>query len=139
MRQGAKRQSARCLRKHLTEAEQLLWFRLRRRQLPGHRFRRQAPVGPYIVDFLCVESRLVIEVDGAQHGTDLDSIRDAWLRANGYHVLRFWNNDVVARMDLVLMAIVDALAETSPLRPAGTFPRKREKETTRNLCRGKRK
>jgi very-short-patch-repair endonuclease len=74
------------------------------------KFVRQEPVGPYIVDLVCREQRLVIEVDGGQHGaSSRDAIRDRWLRNHGYRVLRFWNNDVIANSDGVLEAIIDSL------------------------------
>jgi very-short-patch-repair endonuclease len=74
------------------------------------KFVRQEPVGPYIVDLVCREQRLVIEVDGGQHAaSSRDAIRDRWLRTHGYRVLRFWNNDVIANTDGVLEAIVDSL------------------------------
>ncbi len=113
MRAGAKLKYARTLRARMTDAERLLWSRFRRRQVLGHRFRRQVPIGPYIVDFLCVELRVVIEVDGGQHAESADDARrDSWLASNGYRVLRYWNNDVLQRTDEVLAAILDALQET---------------------------
>ena len=104
---------ARDLRRNPTVAEQRLWHRLRGRQLDGFRFRRQVPVGPFIVDFLCVEARLVVELDGGQHGEDSgeDGRRTAWLVAQGYRVVRFWNNDVLGNTVTVLEAILAALHE----------------------------
>ena len=99
----------------MTDAERKLWHRLRQRQLEGLRFRRQVPCGPYIADFLCIDARLVIEVDGSQHGSDhYDERRDEWFRSQGYRVLRFWNNDVLQRMDGVLTAILAALSGPHP-------------------------
>ena len=82
---------ARELRKNLTDAERMLWAALRLRQIEGYKFRRQRPIGPYIVDFVCLEKSLVIEVDGGQHEGQLvhDTSRDAWLESQGYRVLRF--------------------------------------------------
>ena len=88
---------AKALRKRLTDTERLLWRHLRAKQLEGLKFRRQEPIGRYIVDFVCHEKRIVIEVDGGQHSTDKnrDAERDKWLNKQGYKVLRFWNNEVL--------------------------------------------
>ena len=104
------------LRKDSTNAELRLWNRLRRRAIDGHKFVRQEAIGPYVVDFVCREKRLVIEVDGGQHAdNEQDRLRDQWLRQHNYRVLRFWNNDVLGNVDGVLQAISDALrAETPP-------------------------
>jgi very-short-patch-repair endonuclease len=101
------------LRKNRTEAERKLWAALRRKQLNAARFRQQVPLGPYVVDFLCAAHRLVIEVDGSQHVLDAsaDDIRTKWLEARGYRVIRFWNNDVLERLDSVLEAILLALLD----------------------------
>ena len=98
---------ARSLRQNLTDAEQRLWSQVRRRQLEGFRFRRQVPLGPYVVDFACLAARLVIEVDGGQHGlrAEKDAARTSWLEANGFHVLRFWNNEVLGNTEGVLETI----------------------------------
>jgi very-short-patch-repair endonuclease len=89
--------SARKLRSRLTDAEQKLWQHIRNRQLMGFRFRRQAPIGKFIVDFVCFEHRLVIELDGGQHAVykDYDHSRTQWLRSQGFKVIRFWYNDVM--------------------------------------------
>ena len=102
---------ARQLRKNPTEAEKSLWSQLRYRQLDGHRFRRQRPIGLYIVDFVCLESRLVIELDGGQHikSAGYDAARSADLNVRGYSVIRFWNNQVLAEMGGVKEAILLAL------------------------------
>jgi very-short-patch-repair endonuclease len=99
--------TARHLRKNPTEAEQKLWSRLRRKQLDGYRFRRQRPIGPYIVDFVCLEVSLIIEVDGGQHAEQVtkDEARTRFLEKEGFRVIRFWNNDVLANTDGVLDAI----------------------------------
>ena len=96
---------ARDLRQQMTDAERFLWSRLRRRFL-GAKFRRQVPLGPYIVDFACMRSKLVIEVDGGQHLENLaDAARDRWLAENGFRVLRFWNHEVLQNLDGVLERI----------------------------------
>ncbi len=99
---------ARELRRDGTEAERYLWNRLRSRQLGGFKFRRQATVGPYIADFLCVEARLIIEADGGQHTVDSDAKRAAYLKAQGLRVLRFWNNDILQNPEGVLETILEA-------------------------------
>ncbi len=103
--------AARVLRRHSTDAERVLWRHLRNRQLKGKKFRRQAPIGPYVVDFVCHEARLVVEVDGGQHAQarDRDQARDAWLRSQGYRVLRFWNNEVLRNTQGVLERIAEEL------------------------------
>ncbi len=97
---------SRNLRKNQTDAEKLLWRHLRGKQLGGLRFRRQHPLGRYIVDFVCLEKRLVLEIDGGQHGEEEGQIKDAereqWLRTEGYQVLRFWNNDVLTNLEGVM-------------------------------------
>ena len=119
MRQGQKLDRARTLRDTMTDAERLLWRCLRMRQLEGHRFRRQVPVGPYIVDFACRRARLVVEVDGGQHaGSTGDRRRDAFLHAAGFHVLRFWNHEVLAQLDAVCEAILARLAPGPPPQPS---------------------
>ena len=108
---------ARQLRKLPTDVENRLWYHLRRRQLGGHRFRRQHPIGTYIVDFVCLERHLVVEVDGSQHAEhqrDHDEVRDAWLSRRGYRVLRFWNVDVLQNTESVLDSILDALGGPLP-------------------------
>ena len=104
--------NARDLRRNMTDAERALWHRIRHKQLEIHRFRRQVPIGPYIVDFACLESHLIVEVDGGQHGTDADSARDEWLLARGYRVVRFWNNEVLENIDGVLARLVEVLRTT---------------------------
>jgi very-short-patch-repair endonuclease len=97
-----------------------LWSKLRRKQIDGHRFRRQVPIGPYIADFVCLERRLVIEVDGGQHSESIaDDARMAWLEGQGFCVLRFWNNDVLGNTEGVLTVIAQHLAaEAPPPRPS---------------------
>jgi very-short-patch-repair endonuclease len=108
--------AARKLRKNPTKAENLLWQKLRNRQLEGSKFRRQQPVGPYILDFVNFEKRIVIEVDGGQHAIlkDKDKKRDAWLNAEGFEVMRFWNNEVFENLDGVLQVIRSKLTTPSP-------------------------
>jgi very-short-patch-repair endonuclease len=102
---------ARRLRSDQTDAEAKLWRHLRSRQLAGHKFVRQEPIGPYICDFVCRERRLVIEVDGGQHAdSSADKVRDAWLRSRCYQVLRFWNNDVLTNVEGVLTVIHDTIS-----------------------------
>ena len=104
---------ARELRKNLTEAEHMLWRNLRLRQLGGCKFRRQQPIGKYIVDFVCFEKRLIVEVDRGQHSENInyDSERDAWLEKQGFSVLRFWDNQVLKEMEAVEEVIVGALGD----------------------------
>jgi len=108
---------ARSLRRGQTDAERKLWFRLRDRRLDGLKFRRQMPLGRYIVDFCCESARLIIEVDGGQHteARDLDRTRD--LEAMGYLVLRFWNNDVLKNADGVVESILDTLNKRPSVPP----------------------
>jgi len=96
------------MRRSATEAERLIWNAVRGRRLGGFKFRRQVWVGPYIADFLCAEAKLIVEVDGSQHGATeaYDTRRDASLDEAGYRTLRFWNNDVTGNLDGVLQAIL---------------------------------
>src|SRR5579864_8634919 len=88
---------ARDLRQDATAAERRLWSALRDRRLRGYRFRRQHPIGNCIVDFACTQHRLIIEADGGQHAdNENDRRRTAWLESEGWRVLRFWNNDILA-------------------------------------------
>ena len=98
---------AKNLRRRSTEAEKLLWNHLRAKQMHGLRFRRQEPIGRYIVDFLCYEVRMVIEVDGGQHcaAKARDNERDDWLKNQGFNVLRFWDNAVLTNIEGVLEVI----------------------------------
>jgi very-short-patch-repair endonuclease len=98
---------AKRLRKNSTKAEALLWSRLRARQIQGIKFRRQQPVESYIVDFVCFEKRIVIELDGGQHAInkEKDNKRDRFLTENGFKVLRFWDNEVFDNLEGVLEVI----------------------------------
>ena len=103
------------LRSNQTDAENKLWWRLRNRQIAGSKFVRQGPIGPYICDFVCRGHRLIVELDGGQHAdSEPDRVRDAWLRARNYRVMRFWNNDVLRNIDGVLQTIHDAMIGESP-------------------------
>jgi very-short-patch-repair endonuclease len=106
---------ARHLRKNLTDAERILWRYLRLRQLEGYKFRRQQPIGEYIVDFVCFEKMLIIEVDGGQHSQQesYDRRREDSLEDQGFQALRFWNNQVIDEIDGVKEAIMTALRSDS--------------------------
>jgi very-short-patch-repair endonuclease len=93
------------LRRDRTDVEQIIWQALRNRQCAGFKFRFQATIGPYVVDFLCVEAMLVVEIDGGQHEPDRDAERTAFLSERGYRVIRFWNSDVVENRGGVLESI----------------------------------
>lgn len=106
-------QRARNLRVNQTDAERRLWSHLRNRAFFGFKFRRQTPVGPFIADFLCEERKLIIELDGGQHDAqaEADARRSNYLRSQGYRVIRFWNNDMLANTEGVLTLILAALRE----------------------------
>ena len=99
--------NAKSLRSNMTEAEQKLWYYLRAGRFMGYKFKRQKPLGRYIVDFICLEEKLIIELDGGQHAESLsyDHIRDLWLLSQGYTVLRFWNNELFNETESVLEKI----------------------------------
>ena len=107
---------AKRLRRNSTDAERNLWRHLRSRQLGGHRFRRQQPLGPYIVDFVSLDSKLVVEVDGGQHIelVGCDDRRTGWLESQGFRVLRFWNNQALTETEEVTQTIMMALDEDIP-------------------------
>jgi len=96
------------LRQRQTDVESLLWRHLRNRQLNGNKFRRQHIIKPYIVDFICLEKNLIIELDGGQHSTQIkyDQQRTQYLQQSGYRVIRFWNNDVISNIKDVLNEIL---------------------------------
>ncbi len=106
-------ENARALRKRLTSQEVKLWMKLRELKGLGFHFRRQAPIGRYIVDFVSFQSRLVIEADGGQHGMPesarSDQLRDAFLQSQGFQVLRFWNSDIDANLEGVMESILGTL------------------------------
>ena len=110
---------SRKLRRGQTDAERRLWHELRLRQFAGYKFRRQLPVGRYIVDFACIEAGLCIELDGSQHATatKYDDERTEYIRSKGFDVLRFWDNDVLSQTDSVKQAIWNALQKTKPPPP----------------------
>ena len=114
-RAGVRVLRARALRRNVTDAESALWQKLRSKQLGDVRFRRQHPIGHYIVDFACVQGRLVIELDGGQHAQgeapEYDERRTQYLQSEGWRVLRFWNNEVLVNLEGVLEAIHSALQE----------------------------
>jgi very-short-patch-repair endonuclease len=114
------RRLARAMRATPTEAERKLWWRLRHRvRTPGTHFRRQVRIGRYIADFACHAARIVIEVDGSQHaGSAADEERRKVLEANGYRVLRYWNNDVLSNIDGVLEDILSAITTTPTPNPS---------------------
>ncbi len=107
------RDRARRLRVESTALERKLWAHLRAKRFAAFKFRRQHPIGPYCADFCCVARRLIIEVDGSQHGDEQEqrknALRTAYLRERGYRVLRFWNEQVNAELEDVLLAIYEAL------------------------------
>jgi very-short-patch-repair endonuclease len=109
------------LRRTATEAETFVWRRLRNRRFTDFKFRRQVPLGNYIADFVCFETRLIIELDGGQHNETshrvYDAERDAWLRSQGFHVLRFWNHEVFTEWETLEETIWQAL-HNSPVPPA---------------------
>jgi len=112
---STRRERARALRRNATEAERQLWWQLRRRlPLEGTYFRRQVPLGPYFADFVCLKHRMVIELDGDQHGQAdamaYDAARTAFLQQQGYAVLRFWNHQVFREIDSVLDTIAAAIS-----------------------------
>ena len=108
------------LRKRQTNSERKLWSQLRAKKMEGMKFRRQQPIGIYIVDFICFEKRLIIELDGGQHmmPATKDKTREAWLRQQGYKVLRFWNHEIFENFTGVLNSIRDKVIPTpSPSSP----------------------
>jgi very-short-patch-repair endonuclease len=119
-------ETARALRKRLTSQEVKLWVKLRELKQLGFHFRRQAPVGPYIVDFISFGCKLVIEADGGQHGMPdgarSDQTRDAFLQSQGFRALRFWNSDIDANLAGVMENILSALRHPPPDRPSAGHP-----------------
>ena len=103
---------ARSLRRNMTDTEQMLWMSLRYRQLNGFKFRRQVVISHYIADFVCLEAKLVIELDGGQHidNKNYDHQRTEYLKQQGFQVLRFWNHEVFNQLDVVLEQILNKLS-----------------------------
>ena len=96
----------------MSDAERRLWYHLRAHRFAGHKFKRQVPIGACVIDFACLNRMLILEIDGGQHaGNAKDRKRDAWLRARGFQVRRFWNNDVLRNTNAVLDLIIMALEE----------------------------
>jgi very-short-patch-repair endonuclease len=137
-----RRATARRLRANQTGAELMLWRELRRLETKGTHFRRQVPVRPYVADFACLAARLIIELDGSQHGDELgkarDEIRTRWLESEGYRVLRFWNNDLTDNLDSVLETIYAALYGSRDTEPAPLKHERRRKDHPTPLAFGKR-
>ncbi|QDT68023.1 hypothetical protein MalM25_09350 [Planctomycetes bacterium MalM25] len=115
-RDANQREFARRLRREMTDAERVLWRALRCKQLEGLKFRRQAAIGDYIVDFVCFEKQLVVELDGGQHNEPksqrYDEQRTRWLESQGYRVLRYWNHEVLGNVEPIIESLWDALAES---------------------------
>jgi adenine-specific DNA-methyltransferase len=109
------------MRREPTPQEEALWEKLRGKRLDGWKFRHQSPLGPFVPDFCCPAAKLIIELDGSQHGEqqDYDSARTGFLQREGYRVLRFWNNDIDQNMEGVLLLIREALSAPLPARKAG--------------------
>jgi len=109
---------ARRLRKNATDAERILWGKLRNKQLTGVKFRRQQPIGGYIVDFVTFERKVVVELDGGHHKAqgqkEKDEARNLWLRRQGYEVIRFWDNEVFENLEGVLETIREKLLTNTP-------------------------
>jgi very-short-patch-repair endonuclease len=114
-------QFAKAMRHEPTEAESALWPRLRAGRLLEFKFKRQQPIGDFIVDFVCFQQGVVVEVDGGQHADDECSLADQgrtrWLEGKGFRVLRFWNNDILQRADDVLESIIRALRDSPSPQP----------------------
>ncbi|HEX3448307.1 MAG TPA: endonuclease domain-containing protein [Isosphaeraceae bacterium] len=102
---------ARELRKNMTDTERLLWSKLRGKQFGGFKFRKQSPIGQFIVDFVCFDRKVVIELDGGQHAISVedDKKRSEWLKSQGFQVIRFWNHEFIEDSDMVMEAIWLAL------------------------------
>ena len=114
-RGGAPLAHARAMRRAPTEAEQKLWGLVRAKRLGGWKFKRQQPIGRYIVDFVCFDARVIVEVDGSQHAeSERDTVRDAWLSSQDFRILRFWNNEVLENAEGVAVAILAVLKTPLP-------------------------
>ena len=108
-REATARSHAKVMRKNLTKAEAVMWGKIKGKNLNGHHFRRQHPIGPFIADFACVEGKVVLEVDGATHNSEeeqaYDGRRTSFLESEGWHVVRVWNNQIYNNRDGVLRAL----------------------------------
>src|SRR5438874_10921741 len=115
----SQRERSRNLRASMTNAERKLWRALRLRQLDSLRFRRQFAIGRYIVDFVCLEARIIVELDGGQHDAqrNYDAARDRWLTEQGFQVIRIWNNAVTQNVAGVAEAILRAVRHPHPVLP----------------------
>ena len=107
---------AHTLRQNMTEAERRVWQILRSHRMTGYQFRRQVPIGRYIADFVCHEARLIVEIDGGQHdrSSPREAERTGFLQNQGYRILRFWNNEVLANLDGVHQTIAEELGRITP-------------------------
>ena len=123
---------AKDLRSRSTDAERVLWSHIRAKRLDGLKFRRQHPIGKYIVDFICLERKIVIELDGGQHAKreieEYDRERDNWFEKEGYGVLRFWDNDVLLNTKGILEGIKERCLEHPPLNPLPSREGKQEED-----------
>jgi very-short-patch-repair endonuclease len=108
---------ARALRGRATLTERTLWTQLRDRRLAGLKFRRQVPVGPHVIDFVCLAHRLIVEADGPFHDPAHDALRDQWLRTQGFHVLRFENKTILAGL-----TVIDRILEIAARLPSRRSP-----------------
>jgi len=111
---------ARHLRKNMTDTERFVWHRLRKRQLAHFKFRRQMPLGPFIIDFISLERRVILELDGGQHAelAEADQKRTEWLKEQGFRVLRFWNHEVWKDWDAIEQVLWEALEAGPPPQPS---------------------
>ena len=107
-------ENSRRLRREMTDAEHKLWKLLRGSQLQGLKFRRQHPIPPYVADFCCIEKKLIVELDGSQHCVQTDAARTKFLESKGWHVIRFWDNDVLLATEAVVEAIWNTTVEPYP-------------------------
>jgi very-short-patch-repair endonuclease len=125
----AARQNAKSLRSDMTDAERRIGSRLRGEQL-GCRFRRQHPLGGYVVDFACLDPKLIVEIDGSQHMDEVsyDELRTAWLAQHGFRMLRFWSNDAPSQTDAVVEQIFAVVRELRSSAPSLTLPQRGREE-----------
>ena len=116
------------LRTNMTDAERLLWDQLKQKQIHGAKFRRQYPIGRYVVDFICLEKDLIIEIDGGQHSEskEADLQRDQWLKKKGFKVLRFWNHEIFKNLEGVKQVIEKNVLEPHPNPPLSGIKRREE-------------